>query len=809
MTRWLKRGALMLLLLAVIAAVTAWVLMRASLPTLSGDRQLIGLSAAATAQRDALGVVTIEADNEMDAMRALGYIHAQERYFEMDLMRRTAAGELAELFGSAAIDTDRKHRVHRMRARATGRLEAIAGNKILQLEAYTEGVNDGLADLDARPWPYLLLRQQPRPWLPVDSVLTGYAMYFDLQDATNARELALIRMQPHLPPTLFALLTRDGTSWDAPITGGIRGDATLPAADLVDLRGTASGDTASSDTASDATAPEQHEHGSNNFAVAGGLTSDGRSIVANDMHLGLRAPNIWFRTRLRYGDGRASGGQVDVSGFTIPGLPAVVVGSNGHVAWGFTNSYGDWLDWKREPACSTSSTGKVRCPGTRTHVETIKVAGAPDVTLHVDETDWGPVMHRQDDGSRLSLRWVAHLPGSLTLEIADFARATSVDSLFGIADRVGMPAQNLVAGDSSGRIAWRLLGPVPERQPGCRPAGLAGAEEPEEPEEQSAISPCAAWAVESRKTPGLVDPASDRLWTANTRVVDGEALAVIGDGGYTLGARALQIRDALFAQPTFTESDLLAIQLDDRALFLDRWWMLLRSEGARVRQSASEASALRALADAAATWEARAGIDSTSYRLVRAWRLEIHERIAEGLTAPAKAALGDEFEIPPLRQLEGVAWPLLTQRPDHLLPPRFESWDALLEDAASDVRDELAEYGPLQERHWGERNTAAICHPLSGAIPVIGKRLLCMPRDPLRGDTHMPLVAAPGFGASQRMVVAAGFEQDGIIHMPGGQSGHPMSPFWGAGHQSWVKGEPTPFLPGPAEHTLRLLPAGG
>ncbi|MDQ3511540.1 MAG: penicillin acylase family protein, partial [Pseudomonadota bacterium] len=137
MTRWLKRGALVLLLLAVIAAVTAWALMRASLPTLSGDRPLIGLSAPATVQRDALGVVTIDADNEMDAMRALGYIHAQERYFEMDLMRRTAAGELAELFGSAAIDTDKKHRIHRMRARVTERLDAIAGNKILQLEAYT------------------------------------------------------------------------------------------------------------------------------------------------------------------------------------------------------------------------------------------------------------------------------------------------------------------------------------------------------------------------------------------------------------------------------------------------------------------------------------------------------------------------------------------------------------------------------------------------------------------------------------------------------------------------------------------------
>ncbi|MDQ3289356.1 MAG: penicillin acylase family protein [Pseudomonadota bacterium] len=808
MTKWLKWSALALLPIALAAVLAAWLWMRGSLPTLSGQGELIGLSAPATVQRDALGVVTIEADNEIDAMRALGYVHAQERYFEMDLMRRTAAGELSELFGARAIDTDRKHRVHRMRARATERLEAIAGNKLLQLEAYTEGVNDGLAALDARPWQYLLLGQQPQPWLPADSILTGYAMYFDLQDSDNARELALIRMQPHLPEALFALLTHDGSSSDAPIEGQVRGDAVLPGPAQLDLRAIAPADAV--DTVDDATVPERLDRGSNNFAVAGELTRDGRSIIANDMHLGLRAPNIWFRARLRYGDGRASGGQVDVSGFTLPGLPAVIVGSNGHVAWGFTNSYGDWLDWKREPPCDTSPSGELRCPGTRRFTETIRVAGAPAVDLQVDETDWGPVLHREEDGTRLALRWVAHVPGALSLEITDFARATSLESLFGVADRVGMPAQNLVAGDSSGRIAWRLLGPVPERGESCRPAGLLvhAATAPQAPSVDNAemrpIMPCAPWTVESRNTPAVVDPASARLWTANARVVDGAHLAVIGDGGYALGARARQIRDLLFAKPQFTERDLLAIQLDDRALLLQRWWELLQARSAK-----AQTPALSALAAAAKDWEGRASTGSAGYRIVRAWRLAVHERIEDGLTAPAKAALGEDFEAPRMAQLEGIAWPMLMQRPPHLLPPRFASWDSLLEDAADEVREELGAPGPLEERSWGERNTAAICHPLAGAIPLIGKRLLCMPREPLRGDTHMPLVAAPGFGASQRMVVAPGFEQDGIIHMPGGQSGHPLSPFWGAGHHAWVEGEPTPFLPGPVEHTLRLLPEGG
>ena len=123
------------------------------------------------------------------------------------------------------------------------------------------------------------------------------------------------------------------------------------------------------------------------------------------------------------------------------------------------------------------------------------------------------------------------------------------------------------------------------------------------------------------------------------------------------------------------------------------------------------------------------------------------------------------------------------------------------------VRDDLAEQGPLAERTWGERNTAAICHPLAAAIPLVGKRWLCMPADPLPGDGAMPRVQGPAFGASQRMVVSPGHEADGILHMPGGQSGHPLSPFWGAGHAAWVRGEPSPFLPAPARHTLRLQPA--
>ncbi|MES2859170.1 MAG: penicillin acylase family protein [Pseudomonadota bacterium] len=787
MLRWFKRGSLALLVVLGLALLAAIGALRGSLPALEGERPLTGLLEAATVTRDANGTVTIDAASEADAMRALGYVHAQERYFEMDLLRRTAAGELAALFGPIAVDTDKAHRLHRMRARAAGDLDAIAGDKRHVPDAYVAGVNAGVAALRARPWPYLLLRQQPRPWQAADTPLVAFAMYFDLQGGRNASELARMRMQPHLPPALFALLMHEGSRWDAPLQGAARGDAVLPAVREVDLR---------SLPAPTAPAPGQVESkgtpGSNNFAVAGTLTADGRAIVADDMHLGLRAPNIWFRARLRYPDARAPGNRVDVQGVSLPGLPGIIVGSNGHVAWGFTNSMGDYMDSRREWPCTNRSTAG--CARVVVHRERIDVAGAKSVELDVEQTQWGPVTSREADGSVLSLRWTAHLPGAVNLGVTHLAVARDVEQALALADGMALPTQNLVIGDARGRIAWRLLGPLPQRGPGCNKPGAV--------QDATQASACPPWSASTAASVTLGSPAIDRLWTANNRVVDGDALLQLGDGGYALGARALQIRAGLYARQRFNERDLLAIQLDDRALFLQPWWLLLRE-----RAQVAGTPALTALAAAARRWEGRASSQSTSYRIVRAWRMAVNDRIKEGLLAPAQVALGKEFVMPELSQLEGVSWPLVTQRPAHLLPRHHASWDALFEDAANTVQHDLIKAGPLQERTWGERNTAAICHPLASAVPLIGKRLLCMPAEPLPGDTAMPRVQGPGFGASQRMVVAPGHERDGILHMPGGQSGHPLSPFWGAGHDDWVHGRPSPFLPGPARYTLRLAPA--
>lgn len=835
MTRWIKRAVWLSLAVLLVVLAGSWIALRGSLPQLDGQPALADLSAPATISRDALGVVTVDAATAADMARALGYVHAQERYFEMDLMRRTSAGELAELFGPLAVDSDRSHRLHRMRARVARQLHDLDGEQRAQLQAYADGVNAGQAALKVRPWPYLLLQQTPRPWTPADSLLAGYAMYFDLQDADNARELALWKLRPHLPAALFALLTHDGSSWDAPLLGPARGDAVLPGADAVDLRRlpmpakdkpvALAGLLALTPPSAPRTLPlspaarergvggppaaVEHAPGSNNFAVAGRLTGDGRAIVADDMHLSLRAPNIWFRARLRYADARAPGGRVDVSGFTLPGLPAVIVGSNGHIAWGFTNAYADTADWYRVHPCGDAAGKTESCERLTRHAETIRVAGAAPQTLLVWESAYGPILHTQADGAALALRWAAHLPGSLNLGLAGFAHARGLDDALRIAEQTAMPAQNLVLGDASGHITWRVLGALPQRGPQCAPATVQEA------------GRCPPWPIATADARPQAEPIDGRLWTANNRLADGPALALLGDAGYAAGARAAQIRDDLRLHERFDEKQLLAIQLDDRALYLQRWWALLQHQ-AQTKADSGQTPALAQLARAAQHWEGNADAGSVSYRIVRAWRLAVHTRIVDGLTAPAQAVLGRDFALPNLTQIEGVVWPLLQQRPDNLLPRRYScesrgearaspctdsaGWDALLEDAAREVRDDLSAHGPLQQRSWGERNTAKICHPLSRALPGMLESVLCMPADPLPGDTAMPRVQGPSFGASQRMVVSPGHEADGIVHMPGGQSGHPLSPYWGAGHDDWVHGRPTPFLPGAAQHTLTLRP---
>ena len=785
--KWLRRVVVALIVFVAVLVLAAWIALRASLPKLDGDASLAKLTAPVTVTRDAIGVVTVEAASRPDAYRALGFVHGQERYFEMDLMRRVAAGELSALFGAAALPADRAVRPHRFRHRAEAVLAAATPEERASLAAYVEGVNAGREALSARQFPYLLLRQQPQPWREADSVLVTYSMFLDLNRGTEARELALGRMRALLPPALDALLASPGTPWDAPMVGTTLPEPALPAANDVDLR------TLPRDRFGRATVAATGDLGvgSNNFAVGGALTANGAGMVANDMHLGLRVPNIWFRARLRFPTDQ--GERVDITGVTLPGVPAVVAGSNGHVAWGFTNTYGDWMDWARVRWTDASKTTYAAVDGTGTArrvTETIEVANGPSETLEVVETDWGPVLAEWDAQTSLALDWIAHHAEAVNFRLPRLETAHDVGEAIAIANTCGIPPQNFVVVDAKGRLAWTVIGQMPERRPDY---------DPQRPADWPLAGGWSGWLAPERH-PRIVDPADGRLWSANSRTVDGEMLALLGDGGFALGARGAQIRDDLRAKQRFTPADLLAIQLDDRALFLEPWWRLLRSTLAKANDPG-----LAELDRLTATWGGRAVPDSVDYRLVRAFRLFVHEAVLDGLAAPARGVQPD-FVLPGLGQGEGTVWRLVQQRPAHLLAPIYSDWDALLAASAKRVVTELGtQPGGLAARRWGERNTTAIKHPLSRAVPQLSWLLDTKPRE-LPGDVAMPRVQGTAFGASERFAVSPGHEDEGYFHMPGGQSGHPLSPFYTAGHAAWENGEATPFLPGEAKYSLVLRP---
>jgi penicillin amidase len=714
--------------------------------------------------------------------RATGFLHAQERFFQMDLLRRSAAGELAALFGRVALEMDREARPLRLRQVARRALKALRADERDLVAAYAEGVNGGLAALGAAPFEYLVLRAEPGPWRDEDSLLCALAMYRDLQGRQPRQESLLGLIRETLPPALAAFLAPVGTEWDAPIEGGPVPMPAVPGPEVVDLRKTWS-EAAIAESSSPGGPEDEAARGSNNWAVAGRLTAHGGALLANDMHLGISVPNTWYRLSLGF---PGADGERRVTGVTLPGAPFVVAGSNGRVAWGFTNSEGDWADLVLLEPDPASPDGYLTPEGPRPlerEVETIEVARAGEEGLAVESTIWGPVIDRDHTGRRRALAWVALREAGLNASLYRMEAVRDLAEAQALAAEVGIPNQNLVAADAAGRIGWTIIGRIPRRvgHDGAVPTSWA-----------DGTRGWDGW-LSPEEYPRVVDPPSGRIWSANARVVGGEKLAKVGVGGYDLGARQGQIRDGLLATARASEDDMLRLQLDDRARFLERWQRLLLGV---LSPEAVAGDARRGEArQRVEGWGGRASIDSVGFRVVRAFRERVGDRILDPLLAPVRAKDPERVRpgTAPNARWEGPVWALVTERPAHLL------------DALDDVLEELAGLGPLAGRTWGERNTTLIRHPLSRAVPRLGG-FLDMPRQPLPGDSHMPRFQSPSAGASERFAVSPGREERGYFHMPCGQSGHPLSPHYADGHAAWAKGDKTPFLPGPAVNVLTLVP---
>ncbi len=789
LTRWLKWGAGIAAGLVAVAIAVAWYLLNGSLPQLNGRIAAAGLTGPVTLDRDELGVATITGDKRADVAYVTGFAHAQDRFFQMDLLRRAGAGELSALFGPAALEKDRERRLHRFRARAGEILDSLPPQDRELLVQYAAGVNDGLARLRVRPFEYLLLNLAPRPWEPADSLLVVWAMYFDLQEDQEARESSRRWLRENCTPGQFEFLAPSSSVYDSPLDAqGIETKAAdVPAAAPAWLGANPIGREAATDL--------NEMIGSNNWAISGARSTTGAAIVADDMHLGLRLPNIWYRSVLQFKT--APGVIHHAAGVTLPGMPFIVAGSNGSIAWGFTNSYGRYLELVELEADPKDGL-RLRTPKgwerARQFQESIEIKGEAAQNLTVMETSLGPV---QQIGHRFfANHWVAHMVGAVNLGLGRLESAPDVTSALDAANRAGIPAQNILVGDSAGHIGWTIAGPLPVRE---SPPGEKGAKAAGDLMGDALLAPS--------RYPRIIDPADGQLWTANNRQLAGPAYALVGDGGADIGARARQIRARLATLPArASERDLADIAFDDRALFLAGWReRALHVLDANATADHPERTEFRRVIDT--QWSGRAAVDSAAYTLVREFFNGVYAELFSGVDAQLK-------ELHPRASFAAASprWPvtvarLLDDAPAGWLPGG-RSWRdlqlAAIDHAIANLTQGRRE---LAAATWGERNRSRIGHPFTQVMPFLWP-FLAAKSEPQAGDKYMPHVAAPKFGQSERLVISPGHEEQALFSMPGGQSGHPLSPNFLSGHDTWMKGKTNDFLPGAPKQTIEFAPAG-
>jgi len=798
-----------LFLLFVVLSV--YFILRASLPELDGSKLITLLNQSVQIARDAQGIPTIRTKHRQDTAFALGYVHAQERYFQMDLLRRKAAGELADLLGDGALESDVRVKLHRFKERAKQIIRNLPRAHYASLIAYSNGVNAGIEALTNDPYQYLLLGQLPQQWNPEDSVLCVYAMYLDLNDERGERKTSLAILKDELPEQWFNFLTVKGGIWDAALDGGKPADTqlTIPSTKLPESllqKNAADNDVAYlQKSAPDFLSASNFLPGSNSWAIDASLTAYSSAMLANDMHLTLRVPNIWYRASWYLGDGRR------VTGVTLPGTPVMVIGSNEAITWGLTNSYGDWGD------IITLTTNKE-------NTQYLSAEGWKDFSLYNHliisssghskeyisiETDRGPVIGRNHKGEYIVHQWLAYAPQAVNFNLLELEKSKTVGEVLKIAPNLGLPPQSLLIADQEGHIGWTIAGLIPERN----------SNEISDSKEQANKG----WRKyqDAGDYPVFVDPDNHRLWSANNQLVSGEKLAMIGFEGGDLGARAQQIRDGLLAKEHFKEADLLAIQLDTRSVFLQRWQQLLldslelenslerknsQAVDANMPGSGNKASLLLMTDVLKNESNLSADPDSVAYGLVKAFRENVVNNSIGWIYNDLEKQHPLLFKRSSIDKLiEYPVWKLVSKMPQHLIPAGYKSWHDFLIGSARKAYNDITNNGQaaLAQQSWGQLHKTTIRNSLSAALPGLGL-LLDMPASPLSGDRNMPKVSAADFGASVRMVVSPGQEKNGIMHMPAGQSSHPLSPYYSAGHQDWLEGKASAFLPGKTKWLLEL-----
>src|SRR5258708_21212925 len=479
-------GWILTVTIAVVGGIAWWLLVR-PLPQVDGTASLPGLQREVTVERDAWGVPHVRAASLADMAEAQGYVLAQDRLWQMDLLRRVARGQLSEIVGPAAIPLDKQFRLLRFGPAAERDVNLLDEESRIAMEAYARGVNKFIEQHQNKlPIEFTMLKDRPRPWRPADSVAIAGYMY---QTLTNTWEDELDRAK--VTARVGTDRAKDLFSQEAAMDHFVVGDPERPGdgsqrsgkdpadeedddmtPDDVLKAGAASPPPGFPDLTS-ALLPEivrwvgepetdiRQALGSNNWVVSGKHTATGTPILANDTHLELSVPPIWYEMHLTCPGW-------NVKGFTLPGAPLAVIGHNDRIAWGFTNNGADVQDLYIE-TFNPAATDEYRVRGSWTKAqvydETIRVKGAADEQLQVVVTRHGPVVHREGDKA-YALRWTATEPGGLANTYNWLGKARNWEEFRNVMKRVWGPGQNVVYADVQGNIGYVMAARVPIRKKG-------------------------------------------------------------------------------------------------------------------------------------------------------------------------------------------------------------------------------------------------------------------------------------------------------------------------------------------------------
>ena len=800
-----------------IGAVAWWCVYR-PLPQIDGSASLTGLHQEVTVERDQWGVPHIRAASLEDLVEAQGYVMAQDRLWQMDLLRRVARGQLSEILGPSTVSIDKDFRTLGFDRAAERDVTLLDAETRKLMEAYARGVNKFIEQHQkSLPLEFSLLRYKPQPWQPSDTLAISGYMYRTLTD-TWERELNRARVTERAGADRSKDLFSEEAAMDRFVIGdpnATNDGSQRSAADADDEddeddmqpdtvlkagRGGA-GSVTTPESAPDLTTAllpsirgfldESRSEirqglGSNNWVVSGAHTATGKPLLANDTHLELTIPSIWYEIHL-------SAPGWNVKGFTLPGAPMVIIGHNDRIAWGFTNNGADVQDLYIEtfnPASADEYRAKGAWLKAQIIDETIRVKGQADEHLKVMVTRHGPVVHREGDKA-YALRWTATEPGGLANSYNWLGKAQNWNEFRNVMKHVWGPGQNAVYADVDGNIGYVMAARVPIRKKGHGEVPVPGDTDDYE------------WTgyIPFDQLPQALNPESGLIVTANARVVGPNYKPYLTDR-WEEPYRTARIYDLLHDRHDLRPEDMLKVQTDTYSF---PHVFVADQLSAAARTVKPKDARAQKLIEGLKDWNGIADANSPEVSFLHATRRAAIEMLVEPF-------LGKETAIYQWRSTAFLQ-KILTDRPAKWLPSTFKNYDELLAAAADHAVERLAEQSGSRRPEdwtWKRFNSLSMFHPIGRAGAL--KWFLSITDKPQSGTVYSVRAPTKTHGPAMRFVANPGNWDNSILLIPAGQSGQPGSSHYSDQFSYWYEGKPifAPFSDAAEasarKHTLTLKP---